>query len=235
MQSSVSWQSSPSVLDLWDVEWTAFLPSWGRSAVPHFKWDASSDISWNQVASQQKQQWNSWEENKLKWEGQSSTWWSQKKACSESLWNRGMLVQDKGGVRGATGWELHRAACSSMHPNERSPSVSPVGVASNSGALPSVGSAGHDQGLCKRCAFFPKGRCKNGADCTHCHLEHPKQIRHRRRAQNRGNRSVRGESQFEPGTMDPVDADSADEFIDDVAEETGDECVASPDECLTNS
>jgi hypothetical protein len=40
------------------------------------------------------------------------------------------------------------------------------------GELPSVGSAGHFDGTCKRCAFFPKGRCRNGADCTHCHFEH---------------------------------------------------------------
>jgi hypothetical protein len=38
--------------------------------------------------------------------------------------------------------------------------------------LPSVGSAGHYDGTCKRCAFFPKGRCLNGADCTHCHFHH---------------------------------------------------------------
>merc|ERR1712232_505342 len=41
--------------------------------------------------------------------------------------------------------------------------------------------AGHDEGTCKRCAFFPKGRCKNGEDCTHCHFEHPKPLRSRRR------------------------------------------------------
>lgn len=49
------------------------------------------------------------------------------------------------------------------------------------GQLPSIGSAGHADGTCKRCAFFPKGRCKNGADCTHCHFEHPKPLRSRRR------------------------------------------------------
>lgn len=49
------------------------------------------------------------------------------------------------------------------------------------GKLPSVGSVGHDDGSCKRCAFFPKGRCKNGEDCTHCHFEHPKPLRSRRR------------------------------------------------------
>lgn len=41
-------------------------------------------------------------------------------------------------------------------------------------SLPSVGSAGHAEGTCKRCAFFPKGRCLNGASCDHCHFHHPK-------------------------------------------------------------
>jgi hypothetical protein len=40
------------------------------------------------------------------------------------------------------------------------------------GKLPSIGSAGHHDGTCKRCAFFSKGRCLNGADCTHCHYDH---------------------------------------------------------------
>jgi len=56
----------------------------------------------------------------------------------------------------------------------------PIGQ-EHSGPLPSVGSAGHADGSCKRCAFFPKGRCKNGEDCTHCHFEHPKPLRSRRR------------------------------------------------------
>eukprot|EP00929_Paragymnodinium_shiwhaense_P115527 TRINITY_DN84477_c0_g1_i1.p1 TRINITY_DN84477_c0_g1~~TRINITY_DN84477_c0_g1_i1.p1 ORF type:complete len:417 (+),score=77.49 TRINITY_DN84477_c0_g1_i1:79-1329(+) len=40
--------------------------------------------------------------------------------------------------------------------------------------LPSVGSALHGQGLCKRCCFFPKGRCQNGINCQFCHFEHAK-------------------------------------------------------------
>jgi hypothetical protein len=49
------------------------------------------------------------------------------------------------------------------------------------GDLPSVGSAAHFDGTCKRCAFFPKGRCRNGADCTHCHFDHAPRARPRRR------------------------------------------------------
>lgn len=76
-----------------------------------------------------------------------------------------------------------------------SASADPVG-------LPSIGSAGHEQGLCKRCAFFPKGRCKNGADCTHCHMEHPKQVRHRRRPQNRQGRRADEIELVHPQTLE---------------------------------
>eukprot|EP00928_Gymnodinium_smaydae_P053277 TRINITY_DN3730_c0_g1_i1.p1 TRINITY_DN3730_c0_g1~~TRINITY_DN3730_c0_g1_i1.p1 ORF type:complete len:537 (+),score=127.69 TRINITY_DN3730_c0_g1_i1:104-1714(+) len=46
------------------------------------------------------------------------------------------------------------------------------------GALyPSVGSAMHQSGMCKRCCFFPRGRCSNGYDCAFCHYEHEKRRR----------------------------------------------------------
>jgi len=41
-------------------------------------------------------------------------------------------------------------------------------------SLPSMGSALHALGECKRCNFFPKGRCQNGKDCTFCHFPHDK-------------------------------------------------------------
>merc|ERR1719198_1083506 len=40
--------------------------------------------------------------------------------------------------------------------------------------LPSQGSAGHGNGTCRRCCFFPKGRCNNGFDCNFCHFAHEK-------------------------------------------------------------
>jgi len=40
--------------------------------------------------------------------------------------------------------------------------------------LPSVGSADHAAGTCKRCNFFPKGRCQSGANCSFCHMPHDK-------------------------------------------------------------
>lgn len=45
---------------------------------------------------------------------------------------------------------------------------------SQGAVLPSIGSAGHGEGLCRRCCFFPKGRCQNGFDCQFCHFAHEK-------------------------------------------------------------
>merc|ERR1719223_1997134 len=46
------------------------------------------------------------------------------------------------------------------------------------GALhPSLGSEAHEGGTCKRCCFFPRGRCTNGYDCEFCHYEHEKRKR----------------------------------------------------------
>jgi len=46
------------------------------------------------------------------------------------------------------------------------------------GALhPSLGSEGHALGVCKRCCFFPRGRCMNGYNCEFCHYEHEKRKR----------------------------------------------------------
>lgn len=47
--------------------------------------------------------------------------------------------------------------------------------------LPSLGSAKHAEGLCKRCCFFPKGRCLNGRECEFCHFEHEKRKRKKKK------------------------------------------------------
>lgn len=47
------------------------------------------------------------------------------------------------------------------------------------GALPSMGSALHAAGACRRCCFFAKGRCQNGARCSFCHLPHERRSRGR--------------------------------------------------------
>lgn len=60
--------------------------------------------------------------------------------------------------------------------------------------LPSIGSEGHFDGSCKRCAFFPKGRCTNGKDCSHCHFAHEPRSRLRKR---NATKAQRGASQDE--------------------------------------
>jgi len=47
---------------------------------------------------------------------------------------------------------------------------------------PSIGSAGHGGGTCKRCCFFPKGRCNNGYDCPFCHFAHEKRKTKKKKA-----------------------------------------------------
>lgn len=46
--------------------------------------------------------------------------------------------------------------------------------------LPTIGSAGHWEGLCKPCAFMTRG-CSRGSDCPFCHLCGPDERKKRRR------------------------------------------------------
>jgi len=53
------------------------------------------------------------------------------------------------------------------------------------GDLPSIGSALHLAGECKRCNFFLKGRCQNGKDCEFCHFPHDKRKHSRQEKRDR--------------------------------------------------
>jgi hypothetical protein len=53
--------------------------------------------------------------------------------------------------------------------SENSPAAKEEHVADE---LPSVGSALHLSGECKRCNSFAKGRCQNGKNCSFCHFPH---------------------------------------------------------------
>lgn len=77
--------------------------------------------------------------------------------------------------------------------------------------LPSIGSRGHIDGTCKRCTFFPKGKCRNAFDCTFCHYEHDARKRHRKR---RGGGASGG-----GGNALDEDAEENEEFIDQDLEE----------------
>lgn len=70
------------------------------------------------------------------------------------------------------------------------------------GELPSIGSEGHFEGSCKRCAFFPKGRCLNGKDCTHCHFPHDPRPRNRKRRVTKSQRCEDEESPEEFSVYD---------------------------------
>lgn len=64
-------------------------------------------------------------------------------------------------------------ASSTSDGNESSEEAEAEAVAFE-GPLPSIGSAEHAAGTCRRCNFFPKGRCQNGQNCSFCHLPHDK-------------------------------------------------------------
>lgn len=72
------------------------------------------------------------------------------------------------------------------------------------GALhPSLGSDQHAAGTCKRCCFFPRGRCTNGYECEFCHYDHEKRKRKNKKKKKKdGSAAVDGISQ--PGAVRQV-------------------------------
>lgn len=59
------------------------------------------------------------------------------------------------------------------------------------GPLPSIGSSEHVAGKCKRCNFFPKGRCQNGQSCIFCHYPHDRRkLSRQEKRERRANWSV---------------------------------------------
>lgn len=77
------------------------------------------------------------------------------------------------------------------------------------GSLPSKGSAGHAAGTCKRCCFFPRGRCMSGQDCMFCHFDHEK-----RKRKSKSKRSSLGSS-----TLNSNDSTGEDVQWDEVAKD----------------
>jgi hypothetical protein len=70
--------------------------------------------------------------------------------------------------------------------SESSPAAKEEHVADD---LPSIGSALHASGECKRCNFFAKGRCQNGKDCSFCHFTH--EVRKPTRQEKRDRRETK--------------------------------------------
>ena len=77
---------------------------------------------------------------------------------------------------------------------------------SETAKLPSVGSAAHGAGTCKRCCFFPKGRCNNGEECHFCHFSHEKRRpkNKKKTKKRRKGRRASAESPVTPGPQDMV-------------------------------
>lgn len=94
---------------------------------------------------------------------------------------------------------------------EMAQSAAALGAQLPQGALhPSVGSQGHASGTCKRCCFFPRGRCVNGYSCGFCHYEHAKPPRkHRGRQGKRGPTGGQGAPPLEAAVL-ATGADVAD-------------------------
>lgn len=91
------------------------------------------------------------------------------------------IFEDGDVILSPPGLELPMELPASRKTDENTENVAPVSDAEdgmeydeNSGPLPSLGSAEHGAGTCKRCNFFAKGRCQNGQNCTFCHLPHDK-------------------------------------------------------------
>jgi len=97
----------------------------------------------------------------------------------------------------------HRIAAADYHPDisayssEASDSEAeftciPCIEYSESATPPSIGSVGHGAGTCKRCCFFPKGRCSNAENCDFCHFSHEKRKTKSKKKSKKRRRGKRG-------------------------------------------
>lgn len=100
----------------------------------------------------------------------------------------------------------------------------PRGPLAAPGEMPSRGSASHNDGLCKRCCFFPKGRCTNGFDCEFCHLEHDK----RKRKKKKKSKSKAQEDSDDSDSSDNEQENKAPDVAGKQAEECGAAAAATP-------
>lgn len=163
----------------WEVEWGSLLPAAGA-------WSPS----WGQWSSPSSEEWQP------HWKQQ---WWQQQKAREQ----------------------VHKIAASnedSTDPGDSSDdddihyeSLSPLQWTTTllDDMLPSVGSKGHATNECKRCAFFPKGRCRNGASCEHCHFPHEDRAKDRRKRRSRRKGAVQDQALGET----PVAANEAETAV----------------------
>lgn len=99
---------------------------------------------------------------------------------------------------------------------EQVPQCVPVPEGVEGAELPSIGSAEHAAGTCKRCNFFPKGRCQNGKDCTFCHFPHDKRkpSRQEKRERRAAWLAQRGEGECDFSDDDDDEGEEGEEYGD---------------------
>ena len=101
--------------------------------------------------------------------------------------------------------------------------------------LPSKGSAERASGNCRRCNFFPKGRCPNGKDCTFCHLPHVKR-KPSRQEQRERRAAWLAQHQDQHGlTLDDFDEGDDDECDDNEQQVMAHSKIGAPDPSATPS
>jgi hypothetical protein len=75
--------------------------------------------------------------------------------------------------------------CEDVSTDEDASTSDDVIVDTSVDCLPSLGSALHASGECRRCNFFPKGRCSNDKNCIFCHFPHDQRKKSRQEKRER--------------------------------------------------
>lgn len=106
-------------------------------------------------------------------------------------------ADNEGGSALATRLEEH-AVNMNYYPSTSSTGPNCVGSASMSVARIGSDMAIHEEGLCRPCCFWAKGKCNSGSECNFCHLSHE----HRRVGKNKSKAEKRRERSREGFLLD---------------------------------
>lgn len=93
--------------------------------------------------------------------------------------------------------------------------------------LPSLGSAGHEEGTCKVCCFYQRQKCHSGKNCPYCHLAHDKPKRPGKKMRDQHKRR-REKDAMGDAADDAVVQDDSTDIADPKAEEPIPMIPASP-------
>lgn len=97
---------------------------------------------------------------------------------------------------------------------------------------PSIGSEAHAQGTCKRCCFFPRGRCTNGYTCEFCHYEHEKRKRKNKKKKKKDGSAVQVACGHQRGSFQQMAFPGGLHHMATVIEESPRQLLTSPREPL---